>query len=431
MGGGPGGRGVAAREERGVEPSPRGGRFAGRRVLLGVTGGIAAYKAAELARALTEAGAEVRVVMTEAAREFVSPVTFAALTGNPVYTDLFSEPEKVLHIRLAREAEVVVVAPATARLMARLAAGIADDLLTSVLLATRAPVVLAPAMHTEMWDHPATRANLRKLVEMGVSLVPPDEGRLASGDWGVGRLAALERILEAVEEALAARASLAGLKVVVSAGGTREPLDAVRFIGNPSTGRMGYAMAAEALRRGARVTLVTGPTELPPPPGAEVIRVMTAEEMRRAVLEAAAGADVVVMAAAVADWRPSRPWKGKRKKGEKVIRLVLEPTPDILSELGASKGERFLVGFAAEWEDLEENARQKLVRKNLDLVVANDVSAPDSGFAVETNRAVLIWRSGEVERLPLMRKEILAREVWERVARALAARSGPGASREA
>jgi phosphopantothenoylcysteine decarboxylase/phosphopantothenate--cysteine ligase len=371
--------------------------LAGRRVLLGVTGGIAAYKACVLARLLTRSGARVQVVMTQAATRFVGPDTFSALTGRAAYTSLWEVPGVVLHVRMAHESDVNVVAPATANVIAKLATGVADDLLTSTLLESRAPLVLAPAMHTGMWEHPATVANLRTLRERGASVVEPAEGPLAAGDEGVGRLAEPEDILRAVEAAAAARAGdLAGRRIVVSAGPTWEPIDPVRFVGNRSTGRMGFAVAAEAYRRGGDVTLVVGPGTVEPPPGPRTVRVGTADEMRTAVLDASRDAAAVVMAAAVADFRPEHAEAAKMKKEEGAPELKLAPTPDILAELGADKRGRVLVGFAAETGgDLVKAARGKLEAKHLDVVVANEVGREGTGFGSETNVAAIVTARGE------------------------------------
>jgi phosphopantothenoylcysteine decarboxylase/phosphopantothenate--cysteine ligase len=396
----------------------------GRRVLLGVTGGIAAYKAAYLARLLLDRGAEVQVIMTPAATRFIGLDSFAALTGRPVYSDVFERPEAVLHVRLARETDVAVVAPATGNALARLALGIADDMVSSTLLEYEGPLVVAPAMHTGMWMHPATRANLDALRERGVRIVGPVEGALAAGDTGMGRMAEPEDIAAAVEEGLEAGASgdrggkesLAGRTLLVTAGPTYEPIDAVRFVGNRSSGRMGFAIAAEASGRGARVFLVAGPTQLPDPPGVEVVRVETAEQMREAVLARIEEADAVVKAAAVADFRPARPAAGKLKKQAGPPDLHLEPTADILRELGDRKGERVLVGFAAETEDLEEAGRKKLVEKNLDVVVVNEVGSRGTGFDAETNRAMILSSDGADVPMREWRKASLAAAICDRLA---------------
>jgi phosphopantothenoylcysteine decarboxylase / phosphopantothenate---cysteine ligase len=396
----------------------------GRRVLLGVTGGIAAYKAAYLARLLRDRGAEVQVIMTPAATRFIGLDSFAALTGRPVHSDVFERPEAVLHVRLAREADVAVVAPATGNALARLALGIADDMVSSTLLEYAGPLVVAPAMHSGMWMHPATRANLDALQERGVRIVGPVEGALAAGDTGMGRMAEPQDIAAAVEEALEAGASgdpggkesLTGRTVLVTAGPTYEPIDAVRFVGNRSSGKMGFAIAAEAAGRGARVFLVAGPTQLPDPPGVEVVRVETAEQMREAVLARIEEADAVVKAAAVADFRPARPAAGKLKKQAGPPDLQLEPTADILRELGDRKGERVLVGFAAETEDLEEAGRKKLVEKNLDVVVVNEVGSPGTGFDAETNRAMILSSDGADVPMREWTKASLAAAICDRLA---------------
>jgi phosphopantothenoylcysteine decarboxylase/phosphopantothenate--cysteine ligase len=395
------------------------GALRGRHVLLGVTGGIAAYKACILLRLLRLKGAEVRVVMTRSAERFVGPATFAALSEHRVYTDVWEEPGQVLHVRLAHEADVAVVAPATANVIAKLASGIADDLLTSTLLETPAPVVLAPAMHTGMWEHAATRANVAALAERGVAMVGPATGPLAHGDEGIGRMAEPEDIARAVEETFARGHDLAGRQVLVTAGPTWEPLDPVRFLGNRSTGKMGFAIAAEAAARGARVTLVVGPGTLEPPQVARVVRVTTSEEMRDAVMAAAPDVDAVVMAAAVADFRPEVASDRKLKKdaGPPEIRLV--PTPDILAELGAVAGDRLLVGFAAETEDVEAAGRAKLERKRLDLLVANEVGREGTGFGADTNRAAILARSGDDAALRGWTKAELATAVCDRLAKLL------------
>jgi phosphopantothenoylcysteine decarboxylase/phosphopantothenate--cysteine ligase len=392
----------------------------GRRVLVGVTGGIAAYKACILTRLLRLRGAQVRVVMTRSAERFVGPATFAALSDHRVYTDLFEEEPGVLHIRLAHEADVVVVAPATANVIAKLAFGIADDLLTSTLLEARGPFVLAPAMHTGMWENDATRSNVATLVERGARIVGPSHGSLAAGDEGIGRMSEPEAILAAVEELLARGRDLAGRRVVVTAGPTWEPIDPVRFIGNRSTGRMGFAVAAEAFGRGADVTLVVGPGTIEPPEGPAVVSVTTAEEMRDAVLRAAEGADAVVMAAAVADFRPETTAGSKIKKEGGAPELRLVPTPDILAELGARGGERVLVGFAAETDDVEAEGRRKLERKGVDLLVANEVGREGTGFGSETNRAAIVSRTGEDESLRDWTKPELASAICDRLAKLLA-----------
>ena len=399
---------------------------AGRRVVLGVTGGIAAYKAVEVCRRLVDAGAHVVPVLTRDALHFVGETTFSALASEPVQRSLWDEDSPIPHTRLGQTADVVLVAPATARLLGTYAAGISADLLTATLLATRAPVVVCPAMHTEMWEHPAVQDNLATLQRRGVHVVWPDAGRLAGGDLGAGRLATPERIVAAVEQVLTSQ-DLAGVRVLVTAGGTREPIDAVRVITNRSSGKQGYALAAEAVARGAHVTLVTT-VALPVPPGvAEVVHVDTAQEMAGAVLGRADGLDVVVMAAAVADFRPTvegHDATQKLKKDAGPPRIVLEPTVDILAELGRRKRPgQVLVGFAAETSDLRANAVGKLTRKNLDLIVGNDVSAPGVGFEHDTN-AVLVLGHGTERHVPLAAKRAVASAVLDAV---VAIRSGTGA----
>jgi phosphopantothenoylcysteine decarboxylase/phosphopantothenate--cysteine ligase len=393
--------------------------LAGRRVLLGVTGGIAAYKACILTRLLTQAGATVQVVMTPSATRFVGPDTFAALSGRPAYTEVWEEPGSVLHVRLARQAHMAVVAPATANVIAKLARGIADDLLTSTLLEATCPLVLAPAMHSGMWEHPATQANVRALQERGTAVVGPATGPLAAGDEGTGRMAEPEDILAAVEDVASRGRDLAGRRIVVTAGPTWEPIDPVRFVGNRSTGRMGFAVAREAFGRGADVTLVVGPGTLEPPEGPRLVRVATAEEMRMAVLEAAEDADAVVMAAAVADFRPREAAPNKLKKEGGPPRLELVPTPDILSELGEVKGERVLVGFAAETEDLEAAGRVKLEAKGLDLIVVNEVGRKGTGFGSEANHAAILSRTGDDEPLRDWTKRELAAAICDRLTKML------------
>lgn len=395
-----------------------------KRVLLGITGGIAAYKAAVLASHLTQAGAQVDVVMTEAATRFVAPLTFEALTGRPAYTDLWAAPSEglpthIAHVGLAHAADLVGIAPATANTMAKLAAGLADNLLTTLALAASCPVLVAPAMDAGMWGHPATQANVETLRARGVHFAGPVRGRMASGLEGVGRMMEAEEILGHVRLVLGREGPLAGRRVVVTAGPTREPLDPVRFLSNPSSGRQGFALAQAALDRGAAVTLITGPTYLSTPVGAERVDVTTAQEMHDAVLSAVERAGVLLMAAAVADYRPAAAALQKIKKRERDLTLRLVRTPDILSVIAVKRAEtgypHVVVGFAAESEDLVENARAKLAAKRLDLIVANDVTAPDTGFGVETNRVVILDREGGVEELPLMSKAAVAEAVLERV----------------
>ena len=388
--------------------------LAGKHIVLGVTGGIAAYKAVEVARRLVDAGAHVVPVMTAAAEHFLGRTTLSALASEPVQTSMWDEAHPIPHTRLGQSADLIVVAPATARLIAAYAMGLSTDLLTNTLLATRAPVVVCPAMHTEMWEHPAVQANIATLRARGVHVVEPESGRLAGGDLGAGRLAAPQRIVDAIDRALA-DPDLAGLHVVVSAGGTREPIDAVRVIANRSSGKQGYAIAAEAVARGARVTLVST-VELAAPPGATVVAVETAAQMQAALTTVAPGADVVVMAAAVADFRPVAAADGKIKKDQGVPQLLLEATPDILAGLGAVKPLRqTLVGFAAETSDLLANAAAKLQRKNLDLIVANDVGAPGVGFQHDTNAVTLLRADGTAHTVALTDKRAVAKAVLDTV----------------
>ena len=390
----------------------------GRRVLLGVTGGIAAYKACILVRLLRLQGASVRVVMTRSAERFVGPATFAALSDHRVYTDLWEEPGVVLHVRLAHEADIAVVAPATANVIAKLAQGIADDLLTSTLLEAGCPLVLAPAMHTGMWEHPATQANVTALSSRGARIVGPAHGSLAAGDEGTGRMTEPDGILQAIEDALAAAGDLAGTRIVVTAGPTWEPIDPVRFVGNRSTGKMGFAVAAEAFGRGAAVTLVVGPGTVEPPAGPAVVRVTTADEMRRAVLDAAEEADAVVMAAAVADFRPETAADAKIKKDQGPPQIRLVPTRDILAELG-SAGDTVLVGFAAETEDVEASGREKLRRKGVQLLVANEVGREGTGFGSDTDHAAILAADGEDVGMREWTKPELASAICDRLAKLL------------
>jgi phosphopantothenoylcysteine decarboxylase/phosphopantothenate--cysteine ligase len=388
--------------------------------MLGVTGSIAAYKAAALARLLVDAGVDVRAILTPSAERFVGADSFAALTGNAVHTSLWERPGEVLHVRLAHDVDAAVVAPATANVLAKLAIGLADDLLTSTLLEATCPLILAPAMHTGMWQHPATRSNVATLVERGARFVGPAVGPLAAGDEGPGRMAEPEEIFAAIARAIGRSRELDGARIVVTAGPTYEPIDPVRFIGNRSSGKMGIVIAAEAASRGADVRLVLGPGTVAAPPGMHVVRVSTAEEMERAVVSASADADVVVMAAAVADFRPKAIAEGKLKKEAGVPELHLEPTPDILRALGEGKGDRILVGFAAETGELEAAGRRKLDAKHLDLIVVNEVGREGTGFGSDTNVAMLIAADGSDEPLRTWTKAELAAAVCDRVAAILA-----------
>lgn len=388
-------------------------------IVLGVTGSIAAYKAAEIVSQLTQAGAKVRVIMSKEAVQFISPLTFRALSGNPVATDMFDPTSEfsIEHVSLAKAADVVVVAPATANIIAKLAAGIADDLLCCTVLATAAPVLIAPAMETGMYANPVTQENLSRLRARNFVIIGPASGWLASGKEGLGRLADVADIIGTIRQILGREGNLAGKYIVVTAGGTQEPIDPVRFISNRSSGKMGYALAEAARDRGAKVCLITAPTWLPEPVGVEVIKVNTAQEMYEAVTKATSGADALLMAAAVADYRPRLIAKDKIKKGKPGLTLELEGTPDIL---GTVKGDFIRVGFAAESSNLLENARQKLLQKNLDFIVANDITAGDSGFGVDTNRVTIIDREGRTESLPLLPKREVAEKVLDKVANLLA-----------
>jgi len=403
--------------------------LAGRTVVLGVAGGIAAYKAVDVCRRLVDAGAHVAPVLTPDAARFVGPLTFSALASEPVRTTLWDSPEPIPHTRLGQGADVVVVAPATARLLGAYAAGISDDLLTATLLATRAPVVVCPAMHTEMWEHPAVQDNLVTLRRRGVHVVGPAVGHLAGGDAGAGRLAEPADIVAAVIALVRAAGEggargpggdLQGRTVLVTAGGTREAIDAVRVITNRSSGKQGYALAEEAVARGASVILVTTVDRQVPPGVAEVVRVVSAADMQAAVMPRAPQADVVLMAAAVADFRPKAPAGRKLKKEDGPPPILLEPTHDFLVDLGASKPVgQLLVGFAAETDDVVANARRKLRSKRLDLIVANDVGAPGVGFEHDTNRVTLLGGDGTESSVPLATKRDIARAVLDAVVRRL------------
>jgi phosphopantothenoylcysteine decarboxylase/phosphopantothenate--cysteine ligase len=400
----------------------------GRRIVLGVSGGIAAYKAVEVCRRMVDAGAHVAPVLTDDALRFVGALTFSALASEPARTNLFTGSEggePIPHTRLGQGADLIVVAPATAKLLGKYAGGISDDLLTATLLATRAPVLVAPAMHTEMWEHPAVQENLTTLRARGVHVVDPADGRLAGGDVGAGRLAEPGDIVAAAATVLARAGDLAGLRVLVTAGGTREAIDPVRFLGNRSSGKMGHAVADAASRRGAAVTLVTT-AKLECDPHVERVAVESAEQMSEAVLDRFLDCDVVVMAAAVADFRPKAVSPEKLKKHDGVPEIVLEPTPDILQALGERKVHQLLVGFAAETEHLRDHAAAKMAAKGVDLMVANDVSAPDAGFEVDTNRVVLLDSSGHVEEPPLSTKIALADLILDRVRAALEPPQDPG-----
>lgn len=382
----------------------------GKTILLGITGGIAAYKSCNIVRLLQKRGACVKVVMSEHATEFVGPLTFRALTGEPVAVGLFDDPsDPIHHISLAQEPDLVVVAPATANIIAKMANGIADDLISTTLLATPRPIVIAPAMNNGMWKAPATQVNMAKLHERGVHVVGPGSGYLACGDVDTGRMSELEDIVEAVCEVLnPVPQDLAGKNIVITAGPTHEAIDPVRFIGNRSSGKMGIALAGEAARRGAAVTLVLGPTSLDVPRGVECVRVQTAAEMLQAALSAFQTADAAICAAAVADYTPAAPADHKLKKAnERLDRIELVETVDILAELSRQKGDRRVIGFAAETDNVVEYAERKLTRKGCDAIIANDVSRADSGFGTDTNKAWIVSTTGTQE-LPVLTKPQLA-----------------------
>jgi phosphopantothenoylcysteine decarboxylase/phosphopantothenate--cysteine ligase len=397
----------------------------GKNIVLGISGGIAAYKSIEVLRRLVDAGAHVAPIMTPDAHRFVGPVTVSALASEPLHTSLWDDASPIPHTRLGQNADVIVVAPATARVIAAYAMGLSDDLLVATLIATRAPVVLCPAMHTEMWEHPSVVDNIALLKSRGVIVVEPQSGRLAGGDIGTGRLADPETILEAIDAVMSKHKDLAGQHIVITAGGTREPIDAVRVIANRSSGKQGYAIAQVAHMRGASVTLIST-VDLPVAAGVSVVKVETAQQMQDAVTQAAVSADVVIMAAAVADFRPVLSVEGKIKKHVGVPTITLEPTPDILASLGSVKSsDQVLVGFAAETENLVDNARGKLERKNLDLIVANDVSAPGVGFAHDTNAVTILSALGEMKSVPLADKGTIATAVLDSVVKVQSARRLP------
>ena len=395
------------------------------RITLGVTGGVAAYKAAELVRLLQQDGFTVQVVMTRGAREFITPLTFAALTGHKVITDLFEKSEggdanlesAIEHIAVAQRTDLLLVAPATADILAKFARGIADDFLSTLYLATTAPVVVAPAMNVNMWNHPATQENLETLRRRGVHIVSPDEGYLACGMTGAGRLAGQSAIVAAVREVLHAQQDLRGQTVLITAGPTCEDLDPVRYITNRSSGKMGFAVAEAAARRGAKVFLISGPVHLETPPGVERIDVRTAEEMQRAVNEKFPDCSIAIFAAAVADYRPAQTAAEKIKRNRETLSLLLEPTPDILASVARRKGGAIVVGFAAETQNVAENARKKLTAKNADLVVANDVTAEGAGFDHDTNIVTLFSRDGRDLALPKLKKSEVARRILDEILR--------------
>lgn len=396
-----------------------------KQIVLGVTGSIAIYKACDLASKLTQAGAKVDVAMTTEATKFVSPITFQSVTGRPAYHDMWNAPADMpeLHVALARRADMMVIAPATATIMARLALGLAEELVSLTALATTAPVLVAPAMDPNMWHHPATQEHYNTLWSRGVEIVGPEEGRVASGEIGFGRMSEVERIMGAVRLVTGRAGDLAGTKIVVSAGGTHEAIDPVRYVGNSSSGKMGFAIAEVARDRGADVILVAGPVALPDPYAIRVVRVKTAAQMRDAVITAIERANALIMAAAVADYQPSEPVGQKiKREGSEGMVLSLARTPDILSEVGNPDG-LVKVGFAAESEDLLKHAQHKLESKGLDLIAANDITATDAGFSVDNNRVTLLDREGGKEELPLMSKYNVGWRILDRVAAMIEAKA--------
>lgn len=400
-----------------------------KKILLGITGGIAAYKVADWVRALRREGCEVTVVMTEAACRFISPLTMAALSGNPVHTGMFAAqaPETIPHINLAREHDLLLIAPASAQTIARLAHGLADNLLATIALAFSGPMLVCPAMNSVMFQNPATQANLATIRSYGYQVLEPDCGKMACGEEGPGRLTEWENARQAILAVFAPQ-NLAGEQVLITAGPTQEPFDPVRFLSNPSTGKMGYALAATARQRGAMVTLVSGPTSLTPPPGVRCIQVTTATEMRDEVMASLSAATIIVKAAAVSDYRPAETRPHKIKKEQGALHLELVANPDILRELGnrkrASANFPLLVGFAAESQDHHEEGARKLKEKNLDLIVINDIGGDETGFAADTNKVTLLDRNGTQEDLPLLSKEKTAHRIWDTVGRLLQENKG-------
>ena len=384
-------------------------------VLLGVTGGIAAYKAAEIVRSLQKNDCSITVVMTESAKQFITSLTFESLTDKHVYSGLFDpqSPSAMEHIELSKKSDLLLIAPATANIIGKAAHGIADDLLSCLLITIIKPIIIAPAMNTNMYLNPVVQENIACLKKRGVKIIGPEKGELACGDEGQGRLANIESIVDAVKTGLRTSEKLKGKKVLVTAGPTREPIDPVRFISNPSSGRMGFALAAEALRRGAGVTLISGPTELEPLPGIRFIPVITAHEIKEEVFKHLAQIDIVIMAAAVGDYQPVQYSKQKIKKDKDLLVLEFKKTSDILAEIGRKKGNKILIGFAAETEQLAENAREKLKKKNLDIIVANKIGISESGFQSDFNKTVILTKDGKQEELPLMSKTNLAYKIFD------------------
>lgn len=386
-------------------------------IILGVTGGIAAYKSAEIIRGLIKLGASVKVIMTKNANEFITPLTLQTLSKNPVICDMFSpyQKEEIEHIYLSEELDLLLVAPATANIIGKFANGIADDFLSTLFLSIDKPIVIAPAMNEKMYANTTVRHNIDKLRANGVEIIDPGYGELACDTVGWGRLADEETIIKKVVDVLNKKKDLLNKKVMITAGPTQEPIDSVRFLTNPSSGKMGYALAKEAKRRGGEVILISGPTHLMKPVDIDLISIRTAEEMREVAMDNFSNADIVIKASAVSDFRPKKSVSHKIKKESENIVLELERTPDILEEMGSKKGNKILIGFAAETENFIENAKEKIKRKNLDLVVANDVSKKDIGFQSDLNKAFLIYKNGEIKDLPVMTKELLAKEILDSI----------------
>ncbi len=389
----------------------------GKKIILGISGGISAYKSAEVCRKLKKSGAEVRVIMTEAGMKFITPLTMETLSENEVITEMFPQHRVVgvRHISLAQWADLILIAPATYDLLGRIASGIADDILTTVISSTKTQVVFAPAMNVNMYENPICQQNIERLRQLGYRFVEPGVGDLACGDVGKGRMAEPEEIVDEVTRLLGVKKELAGKTILVTASRTEEPLDAVRVLTNPSSGRMGYAIAEEAFRRGAKVTLISGPSGLPLSSGIKLIKVRTAQEMYRTVKKHSGKSDALIMASAVSDFAPQKVSSSKIKKDEAELNLKLRPTPDILKEIGRKKGKKILVGFAIETENEIKNAKLKLKEKNLDFIVVNNPNLQGAGFGVDTNIATIIDKKGRIEKLPLMSKKELAIKIIDRI----------------
>ncbi len=393
----------------------------GKKIILGITGGISAYKSAEVCRRLKKSGAEVQVVMTQAGTKFITSLTMETLSGNEVVTEMFPQHRMVgtRHINLAQWADLVLVAPATYNLIGKISCGIADDILTTIISSTKAPILLVPAMNVNMYENPVCQQNIEKLKKLGYRFIEPGIGDLACGAVGRGRMAEPEEIQNEVIKMLAVKKDLAGKSILVTASRTEEPIDAVRFLSNRSSGKMGYAIAEEVFKRGAKVTLISGPANLIPSSGIDLVKVKTAQEMYKAVQKSFGKSDALIMTAAVSDYTPQQVLSGKIKKEDVEINLKLKPTPDILKEIGRKKGKKILVGFAVETEDEIKNAKSKLKEKNLDLIVANNPNLQGAGFEIDTNIVTLINRKGKIEKLPLMSKKELAEKIVDRLSNLL------------